>query len=242
VRSRTLVPLLAVLAALGVSEAHVLLDGETVRPLLLDIARYRKDAQDGPSEAARLEALYSLGDKVLALCDLMNLDATAHGTSLYAELLVRRLHEHGIQIGRAERRQRYVYDMAAFHEYLRRSPRGPRAADAGFRLIAQAFHGSVGGDPADLVDSDVEQLRRAIGREEAFLTQHPRSERRKEVRFFLAMDYYRLSRHSRDPVTAAKYEKRAGRALREIVEEYPGTAEARAAEAAVEALAAQPRR
>src|SRR2546428_864447 len=165
-----------------------------------------------------------------------------HGTSLYADLLVRSLSEYGIRVTRAESSGRYVYDQAAFREYVRREPRGRRVAEAKFRVIAHAFYGSVGSDPAELVNSDVDQLRRAVGREEAFLKEHPRSENLKEVRFFLAMDYYRLFRHSPDRATAMKYERLASRALREIAQEYPGTAEARAAEVTLEALTPEPRR
>ena len=48
------------------------------------------------------------------------------------------------------------------------------------------------------------------------------------------MDYYRLSRHSQDPATARKYEQRAAHALKQLIREYPGTAEARAAESILE--------
>jgi hypothetical protein len=231
--------LLLLTAVLG--EAHVVLDGQTVQPLLLDIARYLKEARDGASEDARLEALYGLGERAQSLSDLMNLDVTSHGQSLYADLLVRRLQEYGIRIRRVERNMRYVYDMAAFQEYLKRSPRGKRAAEASFRVMAQAFYGSVGANPADLVDIDVDQLQKAILREEAFIKDYPRFDNVKDVRFFLAMDYYRLSRHSRDPATARKYEQRAAHALTELLREYPGTAEARAAEVILEALTAQGR-
>ena len=211
-------------------EAHVVLDGETVQPVLVDIARHLREARDAATEEARLEALYGLGERAQSLADLMNLDATSHGQSLYADLLVRRLEEYGIRIRRVERSMRYVYDMAAFHDYLKRSPRGKRAAEASFRLMAQAFYGSIGANPADLVDIEVDQLRTAILREEAFIKDYPRSDKVKDVRFFLAMDYYRLSRHSQDPATARKYEQRAVHALNQLIREYPGTAEARTAE------------
>jgi len=54
------------------------------------------------------------------------------------------------------------------------------------------------------------------------------------------MDYYRLFRHSPDRATAMKYERLASRALREIAQEYPGSAEARAAEVTLEAWLARP--
>jgi len=233
-----MVPLFLVLGILLLTavpgEAHVVLDGETVQPLLVEITRDLREARDGPTEEARLEALYGLGERAQALADLMNLDATSHGQSLYADLLVKRLEEYGIRIRRVGRNMRYAYDMAAFQDYLRQAPRGKRAADANFRLMAQAFYSSVGADPAVLVDIDVDQVRAAIVREEAFIKDYPTSDKVKEVRFFLAMDYYRLSRNSRDPATVREYKQRATRALKQFVKEYPGTPEARAAEGVLE--------
>ncbi|HKC42916.1 MAG TPA: hypothetical protein VKC64_03750 [Burkholderiales bacterium] len=223
-----------VLLTASPGEAHVVLDGNTVQPLLVEITRDLREARDGSTEEARLEALYGLGERAQSLADLMNLDATSHGQSLYAELLVKRLEEYGIRIRRVGRNMRYAYDMAAFQDYLRRAPRGTHAADASFRLMAQAFYGSVGADPAVLVDIDVDQLRAAILREESFLKDYPSSDKVKNVRFFLAMDYYRLSRNSRDPATVREYKQRAARTLKQLVKEYPGTPEARAAESILE--------
>lgn len=223
-----------VLLTAGPGEAHVVLDGNTVQPLLVEITRDLREARDGENEEARLEALYGLGERAQSLADLMNLDATSHGQSLYADLLVKRLDEYGIRIRRVGRNMRYAYDMAAFQDYLRRAPRGKRAADASFRLMAQAFYSSVGADPTVLVDIDVDQLRAAIVREETFLKDYPTSDKMKDVRFFLAMDYYRLSRNSRDPATVREYKQRATRALKQLVKEYPGTPEARAAEGVLE--------
>jgi len=143
---------------------------------------------------------------------------------------VRRLEEYGIRIRRVERNKRYVSDMAAFQDYVKRSPRGKWGAEASFRLMAQAFYSSIGASPAELVDIDVDQLRTAVLREEAFLKDYPRFDKLKEARFFLAVDYYRLSRHSRNPATARNYEQRAVRALNQLIRDYPGTAEARTAE------------
>ena len=181
------------------AEAHVVLDGQTVQPVLVDIVRQLREARDGVTEEGRLEALYALGEQAQSLADLMNMDVTSHGQSLYADLLVQRLEEYGIRIRRVEGSTRYVYDMAAFKEYLKRSPRGKRAAEASYRLMAQAFYGSIGSDPGALVDIDIDQLRAAIRREEAFIKDFPKSDKLKAVRFFLAMDYYRLSRHSQIP-------------------------------------------
>jgi hypothetical protein len=168
----------------------------------------------------------------------MNLDLLAHGRSLFGELLVRRLADYGIRVVFIERNARYAPDLAPFEEYLRRSPSGPRAADAKFRVIAERFQRSAGRRAEEIADGGLEEVRDAVARQEAFLRDHPGDERAKAVRFFLAMDYYRLFRNSTG-TTTKKYEQLARRALRQIVEERPGTAEARSAEIALETFAGE---
>jgi len=220
------------------ANAHVVLDGEIVRPILVDIARDLRDTREGGSEVARLEALFLVGQRVHQLVELMNLDLLAHGRSLFGELLIRRLAEYGIRVDFIERNARYVPDLAPFEEYLRRSPPGPRAADAKFRVIAELFHRSAGRRPEETADGGVKELRDAVARKEAFLRDHPGHDRVRDVRFFLAMDYYRLFRNSTE-TTAKKYEQLARRALQQIMHEHPGTAEARSAEITLEALAGE---
>jgi hypothetical protein len=230
---------LALLVAIALppsADAHVVLDGEIVRPMLVDIARQLKDSRDAPSEADRLEAVYLLGEKVRQLVEFMNLDLLGHGQSLYADLLVKRLADYGVRIAFVERRRLYVSDLSPFDEYLRRAPRGPRAADARFRVIAETFHRSTSSRPSDVAEGDLEGLRKAIAQAESFLKEHPEHKQVKDVRFFLAMDYYRLARNSPDPATVSKYETLARLALQRIVQDYPGSAEAGSAEATLQTL------
>jgi TolA-binding protein len=180
------------------------------------------------------------GERVDQLVELMNLDVLAHGRSVFGELLVRRLSEYGLRVYFIERSARYASDLAPFEEYLRRSPSGPRAADAKFRLISGTFQRSGGRRTEEIGDGGVAGLRDAVANEEAFLRDHPGHDRARDVRFYLAVDYYRLSRNSSGS-TAKKYEQLARRALQQIVREYPGTAEARSAEVALEALAGESR-
>jgi hypothetical protein len=224
------------LLAVAVSEAHVVLDGETAQPLLREIARCLKDSTDGVTDEARVEALFLLGDNVQRLTELMNLDLMAHGKSLYVDLLARGLQDHRIRITRSERSRRYAYDMAAFREYLKKSPHGRRAGEIRFRLIAERFYASIGTTEEELVGIDVDGLRRAIREEEAFLRDYPAHERAKEVRLFLGMDYYRLSRGSPDRANAVRYRTASTDVLRGLIREYPGTSEARAAEVTLDKL------
>lgn len=218
------------------SEAHVVLDGEIVQPLLREIAKVLRESTDGVTEDARMEALFVLGDNVQRLAELMNLDVMAHGKSMYAELLAKGLDEYGIRISRNARNRRYAYDMTAFREYLKKSPRGKRAGEIRFRLIAETFYASIGKSEDELVGIDVDGLRRAIREEEAFLREYSAHEKTRDVRLFLGMDYYRLYKHSPDAGTASRSKQASTDVLRELVKEYPGTSEARAAEVTLEKL------
>lgn len=62
--------------------------------------------------------------------------------------------------------------------------------------------------------------------------------RGQDARFFLAVDYYRLLKNVKDGETARRYERLSREALDTVVRQYPGTMEARAAEALLEGLKA----
>lgn len=226
-----------VAAAPGPASGHTILEPELVQGLLRDITRFRKEGREGATEATRLEALYELGQKVRGLVELLNQDIGAHGVGdLFARLIVRRLQEYGIQVQLLEQTNRYAYDFAAFREYLNRAPKGARAADVRYRLIAEAFYRTMRTDTPGMFEGDVEGLVGAVAEEEAFLTDFPENPRGREVRLFRATDYYRLARNVGDPRTAKRYEDLARQALGEVAARYGGSPEARAAESLLERL------
>lgn len=232
-----LVPLFLALVAPPLSQGHTILEPEAVQGILLDISRFHKESREGTREEARLEALYELGQRVHGLVELMNKDIGAHGFSdLFARLIVRRLHEYGIQVSFVERMNQYAYDLAAFREYLERASRGIRAADVRYRLIADAFYRTLSMDTPGMFNGNLEGLVRAVAEEEAFLKDFPDDKRAKEVHLFRATDYYRLFRNSRNLVETGRYESLALEALRKVVAQYPGSPEARAAEGLLERL------
>lgn len=239
-RTRTSICGLALASLLAVTTpaiAHVLLDAETARPMLVAIAEHLKTTREASAEDGQVvEAWYLLGERVHQLVELMNTDVLAHGQSLYGQLLATRLSALGTRVAYVDRTRRYVYDLTPFDQYLRRAPRGTRAADAKFRLIAETFSRSLGSRPSDLAEGDLEALGKAIRQEEAFVAEHPTHPRLREVRFFLAIDYYRLHRNSPDAQIATRYRALARAALQAIIRDYPGTAEARSAEPPLQEL------
>jgi hypothetical protein len=232
-----LLPVFLVAGAPALSHAHTILEPEVVQGILLDISRFREESREGATEEARLEALYELGQKVHGLVELMNKDIGAHGFSdLFATLIVRRLHQYGIQVHFAERKNQYAYDFAAFREYLDRAPKGKRARDVRYRLIADAFYRTVRTDTPDMFDGEVDHLIAAVAEEERFLRDFPDDQRTKEVRLFLATDYYRLFRKAPDPAKATRYEALALEALQGLIAQHRGSLEGRAAEGLLERL------
>jgi outer membrane protein assembly factor BamD (BamD/ComL family) len=94
----------------------------------------------------------------------------------------------------------------------------------------------VGADPARLEHAEVGAVARAAAEEERFLARYPADDKAKEVRFFLAIDYYRLSRSDRS-ARGARYVRLGREALELVRTRYPGTMEARTAEALLQNLA-----
>lgn len=219
------------------SYGHVILEPEMVQGILVDISRFRRESQEGTSEEGRLEALYELGQKVDGLVGLMNQDIGTHGFSdLFAGLIVRRLQEYGIQVNFVDELRRYAYDFAAFRDYLKRSPRGRRAADVRYRLIADTFYRTLRVESPGMLRGGAEDLVAAVAQEEGFLKDFPDDSRAKEVRLFRATDYYRLFKNADDPVKAKRFERLALQALRDVIAKHGGTPEARAAEGLLERL------
>lgn len=224
---------LVVLAA-APSAAH---DIERAEALLGEVAAFRRAAAEAPLETDRVEALFRLGATVEALVEALNADVVAHGArELFAELVVKRLQAQDLNLAWAPAANRYVYDQAAFRDYLRRAPRGPSAPEAKFRLMAQRFYTTIGPDPDVLVGTDVPALRRATADAERFLADHGRHPRADTVRFFLAVDHYRIARNVTDPARRAEHTRRARSALQQTVQRSSQPFDVRAAQTLLDRL------
>ncbi len=211
--------------------AHVVLEADVVQNRLRDIVRYRTQSRNDSTDEVRLDALYRLGEAVRGLVELLNQDLVAHGASaLFPTLVAHRLQAYGIGVTLDKGIERYVYDHGAFYEYLRRAPEGARAADIRYRLISDKFYRSLRLDTPDMLRSEEADLLEAVAEEEQFLQDFPEDPRVRNVRFFRAADYYRLSKNVQDAERSARYRRVASEALQQLLHTYPGTAEARSAE------------
>lgn len=215
---------------------HALLDPEVAHAMLVEIAEIQKSARSEPSQEVRAEALFKMGSRVQALVELLDLDNAAHGgASTLAQLLVKRLDEYGVRIAYSEQHRRFSYDQGAFRQYLKWTPKGLHAAEARFRILAETFHATLASAPGEIAPADRASVTRAASEEEHFLKDYPSDPRTKEVRFFLGVDCYRLSRNIADP-EKAQYERCAKQALERVAEEYAGSIEARASSALLDEI------
>ncbi|HKA54588.1 MAG TPA: hypothetical protein VKJ47_13090 [Candidatus Binatia bacterium] len=217
------------------ASSHDIVDPELVRRLMTEIALAAWDSQQESDPEG--EVLYRLGEKVEQLVELMNQEISSHGGSdQLTQLLVKRLESYEINVRLSERDNRFDYDLAAFREYLIRAPKGRRASAAEFRLIARAFYQTLDQDPSRLANTDVPSVLKAIAEEERFLKNYPGDERAKQVRFFLAVDYYRVCKNVQGEDRLIQYERLARRALADVKARYPGSMEGRAAEVLLESF------
>ena len=225
-------PILVALAFMPLlARGHDVVDPERLQQALVEVARAQRQTQ---APGADPEALYALGEKVEAAVDLLNQQAAAHGDGdVLGRLAADRVRAYGVQLAFSERERRYRYDLAAFREYLEKAPSGPRAAAAWYRLLARAFHQATGDG---LAAAEVATVARAAEDGGRFLRRYPDDVRAGEVRFFLAVDYYRLAVAERAP-RRAHYRRLGLEALKAVRERQPGSMEARTAQTLLEELA-----
>lgn len=218
-RTVVLVSLLVGLTFLA--RGDVILDPAEVSKLLAEIGKLHEESTTAKSRTDQLDALYEMGERVLDLSELMNRDLQSHGSNdpNLVELILRRLKEYGIVVGRGA--TGYQYDLAAFREYLRRAPKGERSADAHYVLVG---FDEPGEDPGRLLKS--------MAGKERFIRAYPRYSEMSVVKFLLAQQHAHLARVYRkqnNQKLSDEQQKIAEGLYRQIVKLYPKSPEAEAA-------------
>lgn len=199
----------------------VILDPKQVAQLLADISRFHHESETAPAKDGQLDALWEMGERVLDLTELMSQDLQGHGFSDPAmiSLIERRLKENGVVVTNSK--AGYHYDLAAFHEYLRRAPNGPRAVDARYVLIG--FD-----EPGD----DVAAIQRSIAAKQRFIHDYPKYQDISVAELLLAQQYNHLARvysSLHKQTLADQQRKLAQDQYRRIVKLYPSSEEAETA-------------
>jgi hypothetical protein len=216
-------------------QSHSVLDPEAAQNLLNEIARYHTAAGSEPKREARAEVWFDFGTRVQTLVGLLNQDVNAHGMNQpLAQEVIKRLAASGVKVVWSERSQRYSYDLEAFQRCWKLAPSGPHAAESRFQLLSAGFYSTLGLDPSKVGDEDVAAVTSAVAEEQRFLRDYPKEARAREVRFYLGVDCYRLSRHVRAPAQINAYKKCAREELEAVAIRYPDSIEARAAASLLE--------
>jgi hypothetical protein len=203
----------------------VVLDPTKVNQLLGEIAKFHDEWKSGKTKEVQSEALFEMGERVLDLTELMTQDLQSHGTvdrNLVA-LIDRRLKEDGIAISKVG--ASYVYDLAAFREYLRLAPSGARALEARYVLVG--FD-----EPGD----DVTGLQKSIAAKEAFIRDYPKYADIAVVELLLAQQHTHLARvysTQKKDTLSGQQRKAAQERYQRIVKLYPASEEAETAKDAL---------
>jgi hypothetical protein len=215
--------------AASVASADVILSAPALNAALKAMERLKREGH--------ADSTFKLGVEADALAALMNQEVESHGMQERAllDLALSRTKELGIVIAYNREKKKFFYDGAAFAEYLKAAPRGPRAADASFELLAYQFY--------QLAATDIPALTAAVDATKRFLASYPAHAAKVEARLFLAVDYRDLHRQygaANDAANSAKYRELAREACRAIVSRYPRTEQADAARQLLRGLGQSP--
>jgi hypothetical protein len=234
-RRRTAAAAVALALVAGPAHADVIMSAPALNATLKTMEKLTRQTA-GEANAERDAAWFQLGAEADGLASIMNLEVESHGMQEreLLDLALSRTRELGVGIAYNRERKKFFYDGAAFAEYLKAAPRGPRAAAAEFKLLSYRFYQSSAADTAALV----------AGADAAkqFLARYPKFADRAEVRLYLAVNYrdlYRRSADARDSANAAKWRQLARAECLRMARQHPGTDQAEAARQILRALAAR---
>lgn len=224
-RTARLAVLLVGLVGVAEPRADVILSSTGLNNALKTMERLRQEIQTG-GPAARAEALFQLGSEADALAALINDEVAAHGSQEkpLIDLAVARTGELGVAIAYNRDKKKFFYDNASFREYVKAHPKGPRIADAEFKILEGEFFQSS--------QTDADSVKASSERKAAFLRRHPRFKRNSEVSLMLSIDYRDLFRHhdrAGDAANRARYLALTRRQLGATSRTYPGTDEGKIA-------------
>jgi len=220
-------------------QAHALIDPQVMQNLLAELHAQQSSVAEQTVPGARAESLFALGSRIRFLVDLLNQDISAHGQSdPLTALFVKRLALMRIGLDTSERDGRFRYDLDAFRQYLKLSPRGPHAADARFFILEQGFRLRTADAASALGPDDEGAARRALPEYKRFLADFALDPHTRETRFFLGVECYRLRPRAKDDRDRARLRDCARQSLSEVATRHPDSVEARAASTLLEQLLA----
>jgi hypothetical protein len=172
------------------------------------------------------EHLFRLGVAASEMAMLLTKEVSVYGMQQKGliDLALERTREFGVEIVWFPEKGRFIYNGAAYRQYLQFAPDGAHAAESTFRLLEIEFFQSVGDDVVSLLASTERKL--------AYLAQFPDYEQTPEIGLLLALDYrdlWRLYQQKDEVDTARKFSENTLDQYRWVIDHYPGTRHARVA-------------
>ncbi|MBI3940449.1 MAG: hypothetical protein HY315_06410 [Acidobacteria bacterium] len=223
---QALVFLVSCLLPTAVVKGDYVMGPPEVNESLKNMTNLKTRATQAASKREKAEALFSLAMEAEELSSLMNEEIMAHGFDQRAliDLAVRRCAALEITIFYDDGKRAYLYDRAAFGQYLELQPKGAHADEARFLVLEKTFYTQK--------ETDETGLRKFVQEAARFKKTYPRYERKSELDLFLAISYLNLSRleDKKQSPGGAALKGKAVALFNEIVQKYPNTPEASTAQ------------
>lgn len=202
--------------------AHDLITAESAQTYLAAVAQSQKTIASKEPAAKRALAHLDLGKTLDEIRELLNRDLAAHGNvqGLPSNYLLAELRRHGAPLAWSEKRRRFTANTQYFEQALGLAPRGPRATDAGVRLLQGRFYDSFETDPL-AADEPWPRLAEQVVLAEDLAARELQGDAREEVRFIGAILHARASLRAPDAASRRSHGRKATEAITAFEARYP---------------------
>jgi hypothetical protein len=212
----------AALLAAAVGNAHDLITADSAQRYLEEARKWQALAASSSPATERAEAQYRIGAMLDEVRELLNRDLAAHGNvqGLPSNYLVAELRRHGAPLAWSEKRRRFTANTQYFERTLGLAPRGPRATDAGVRLLQGRFYDSFETDPL-AADEPWPRLAEQVVLAEDLAARELQGDAREEVQFIGAILHARASLRAPDATSRRSHGRKAREAIAAFEARYP---------------------
>lgn len=216
--------LLASLLTGAAGASEVILTADDLNNTLKQMQRLKQQMEEDPS--TRADGLFQTGvlarDLAATLSEEVALYDAQQGGLI--QLALDRTAELGVKINWVGEKKRFLYDSAAFSEYLQLAPEGPHAAESAYELLETEFVGIDTDDPA--------ALQQAADHKLDYLQRYADAKKAAEVALLLAIDYrdiWRLYKAAGDGANEQRYRELTLTQFQKVSQTYSGARQAKIA-------------